>query len=757
MSTNAIQTAALEALAAGLNVLPPREDGSKAPDAPEWASRQHRLTTEAEIMAMYANGRTGLGVVTGAVSGGLELFEFEGRAVAAGLGRAFVEAAAATGLGPLVDRIHSGYSEHSPGGGLHWLYRCPNPSTTKLARTEERLPLIETKGEGGYAITAPSAGRVHPTGKPWRMVEGRFATIVSISADEHEALHRIARTFDQAPRPAPEQPYVGEQHVGAADGSRPGDDFNARATWAEVLEPHGWTKVYDRGDTGYWRRPGKEGPGISATTDHRGSGLLYVFTSSTIFEPERSYDRFGSYAALSHGGDFAQAARTLSAEGYGVRSREASASQLATGDSPAGPSSEEASSWPVLDAAALHGLAGEVVATLDPHTEADPAAVLVSLLVAFGAAVNSGPHAIADGAEHPARLFAVLVGRTSRGRKGTAWANVRRIFAAADPGFTAERILGGLASGEGLVAAVGDGTIDKDGNTVGAVVDKRVLVLEPEFARVLKVCARDSSTLSALLRDAWDRGDLRVMTRKDPLRASGAHICLMAHITADELRRGLAESEAANGYGNRHLFIAARRSKRLPAGGNLDEAEVHSLGLRVRSALAAARRVGILRRSPDAAALWEEIYNNLDDEADGMVGALTARAEAQLLRLSVVYALLDGSHTVEVAHIRAAHAVWQYAEGTLRYVFGDTLGDEVADRLLAAVRDAGDEGLDRQAQRDVFGRNVPAPRLALARETLERRGLVVTTTEETGGRPRTVTRALRSTQEDAFTQEGRPS
>ncbi len=385
-----------------------------------------------------------------------------------------------------------------------------------------------------------------------------------------------------------------------------------------------------------------------------------------------------------------------------------------------------------------------MVAVLDPHTEADQAAVLISFLTAFGCAVSAGPHALADASEHPARLFAVLVGATSRGRKGTAMANVRRVLAAADPVFTSERILGGLASGEGLIAAVTDGTVDKDSNLVGAVEDKRCLVYEPEYVRVLKVCGRDSSTLSAILRDAWDRGDLRVMTRKDPLRATGAHVGMLAHVTADELRRSLLESDAANGFGNRFVFVAARRSKRLPAGGNLDDSEVHLLGKKVAAALTAARPLGILRRSAAAAALWEEIYNAISDEADGMVGALTARAEAQMLRLSVVYALLDGSRTIEVPHIRAASAMWNYSAATLAYVFGDALGDEVADRLLGALRQAGEEGLDRQAQRDVFGRHVPAARLALAREALERKGLVVTTTEETGGRPRTVTRSARS-------------
>ena len=312
-------------------------------------------------------------------------------------------------------------------------------------------------------------------------------------------------------------------------------------------------------------------------------------------------------------------------------------------------------------------------------------------------------------------------------------------MAEADPTFASERILGGLASGEGLIAAVGDGTINKDDQVVGAVSDKRLLVYEPEFSRVLKVCARDSSTLSAILRDAWDRGELRVMTRTNPLRATGAHVCLLAHVTVEELRRGLLESDAANGYGNRHLFIASRRSKRLPDGGNLDESEVYALGRKVRDALEQARHVGVLRRSPEARLLWNAIYHAIDDKADGMVGALTARAEAQMLRLSVVYALIDGSPVIELGHLRAAEAVWRYSEATIVHVYGETMGDDVADRLLAALRLAGDEGLDGRRQQAIFGRHVPGPRLALARQSLQERELAVTHSVQTAGRPRMVT------------------
>lgn len=312
-----VRAAALAALQAGLNPHPPREDGSKAPLAAggEWRSFQERLATAAEVERWYANGRTGLGLICGRVSGGLEMFEFEGRAVAAGLNDAFVAAVEAAGLMPLLDRIVSGYMEATPSGGLHLLYRCPEPRTEKLARDEGRLPLIETKGEGGYTIVAPTRGRVHPNGGEWRLLQGDFSTIAAVSAEERAELHRIARLFDRTPAPP-----VHDDAPLAPGGQRPGDDFNQRASWAEILEPHGWARVYARregaGTVTAWRRPGKTA-GVSATTNHSASDLLYVFSSSTIFEPDRGYSKFSAYAVLNHAGDMAAAARALAERGYG--------------------------------------------------------------------------------------------------------------------------------------------------------------------------------------------------------------------------------------------------------------------------------------------------------------------------------------------------------------------------------------------------------------------------------------------------------
>lgn len=392
-----------------------------------------------------------------------------------------------------------------------------------------------------------------------------------------------------------------------------------------------------------------------------------------------------------------------------------------------------------MNEAAFCGLAGEVVDLLEPHTEADPAGLLLTFLAAFGAALGSGPAAEADGSRHPARLNVVLVGRSARARKGTSWAVVRRLLEVADPQFMASRIIGGLASGEGLVANL---VAREEG------LDRAVLVLEPEFARLLRVGAR-SATLSSLIREAWDGGDLAILTRKAPLRAGGANVAIVGHVTAEELRRRLDQTEIANGLANRFLLCWVERSKRLPNGGQLPVDELEMLGLRIGVAIERARDLGPLTRSTEAEELWARIYNGLDDDVHGVVGSLTARAEAQMLRLSVAYALLDASPVIEVRHLEAARAVWEHCEATVVRVFAGEQPDQVVVRLVTALEEAGEVGLDGSEQRDLFNRHLPGHRLAAARAELERRNVANTTVIETGGRPRLITRLLSATSPDA--------
>ena len=341
-----VREAVLAAHAAGLCVVPPREDGSKRPIGP-W-KRYMRVRPTLEELDRWYGSHTGIGLVCGATSGGLELLEFEGRAVLAGRSGAFLRLATETGLAELVERIRAGYQERTPSGGIHLLYRVPTPrANTKLATrpaTPEELAddpddrvkvLIETRGEGGYTIVAPSAGAVHPSGRAWTLERGGFATIATISDAERDAIFALARMLDETPpADAATPPHSGDH------GERPGDRYDAAPDVGErtlaLLLRHGWTAVRRDGDVVYLRRPGKAGPGISASLGYIAPGVLRVFSTSTPFGTEKAYSPFGVYAVLEHSGDFAAAARAL-ADAERIRILEGS------GEAPESPDEADAS------------------------------------------------------------------------------------------------------------------------------------------------------------------------------------------------------------------------------------------------------------------------------------------------------------------------------------------------------------------------------------------------------------------------------
>ena len=313
---------------AGLCVVPPAQDGTKRPFIPSgggWKHYQQQRPTPALLKQWYdpSNGLTGLGLVCGKVSGNLEALDFDTREA----WDEFCQMAEHCGIAPLVDRIWAGYGEMSP-RGAHLIYRCSEiAGNMKLARQADgKKAIIETRGEGGYIIVAPSNGSVHPSGGEYRCVSGSIATIVEISPIERKDLIELAKTMTRFVRA--ESTQVESASTGAA--GRPGEDFNARASWSDVLEPHGWRKVFQRGDTTYWRRPQKT-EGVSATTGYAGSDYLYVFTTSTALESERGYTKFGAYALLNHNADFRAATKALAAQGYGEPIRKTETDQVVFG------------------------------------------------------------------------------------------------------------------------------------------------------------------------------------------------------------------------------------------------------------------------------------------------------------------------------------------------------------------------------------------------------------------------------------------
>jgi hypothetical protein len=302
--------------------------------------------------------------------------------------------------------------------------------------------------------------------------------------------------------------------------------------------------------------------------------------------------------------------------------------------------------WPTLAPEALYGLPGQVVAAIDPHTEADPVATLLTFLVAAGNLLGAGPHAQAGEDRHPGRLYAALVGESSKGRKGMSWRAVRRLLAMVDTTWTRTRIASGLSSGEGVIFHVRDPreeqqAIKERGRLVGyetivvdhGVEDKRLLVEEPELASVLRRMDRESNSLSAVLRQAWDDGDLGTLTKNSPLRATGAHVSLLAHVTRAELVANLGATERVNGFANRFLYAVVRRSKELPDPAPIPLAVLRPLAEELAEVVAWAQTVDHVTRAPEAGAAWGAIYSTLSAERSGLLGAITNRAEACVDRL----------------------------------------------------------------------------------------------------------------------------
>jgi hypothetical protein len=319
---NNILQAALDLHDAGCSVVPARTDGSKAPIG-SWKQYQVTRPTRDEVIEWFKDGHEGIGVITGSVSGNLEMLEAEGRAVHDGFFEQAKDLAINSGLEEIWNVLVSGYVEMTPSGGLHFLYRIadePVPGNTKIARrpgeNDSVEVLFETRGQGGFVVTAPSQGATHPSGNPWVLLNGSPMAIPMFSMEEREALHTVFKTLDSMP--ARDSFATALLNSSQNDESKPGTDFNNRATWDEILIPVGWSKGYTAKGHTLWTRPNKSSSlGYSASSKEE-TGNLYVFSTSTIFEAERPYSKFAAFAALHHGNDFKAAARDLRAKGYGA-------------------------------------------------------------------------------------------------------------------------------------------------------------------------------------------------------------------------------------------------------------------------------------------------------------------------------------------------------------------------------------------------------------------------------------------------------
>jgi hypothetical protein len=366
------------------------------------------------------------------------------------------------------------------------------------------------------------------------------------------------------------------------------------------------------------------------------------------------------------------------------------------------------------------GFIGEAVRALDPWTEGDPVGVLATLLAGAGCAIGRGPHALVSTTHHPLLVWPLLLGRTSTGRKGTAHDVAESLIALADPVFASGNITGGLSSGEGLIHAVRDPVLEtsndpaKEPKLIDAgVQDKRCWVVETEFGGTMARAKREGSSLSAVLRQAWDGKTLATLTKSSVI-ATGAHIAISAHVSPREFLMRLRDSDLVGGTYNRFLPLLITRSKLLPEAPSPPRELMTRLGEQLRLRMQAAHRRGWIPRTPAAAEMWHDVYAELsvgeDDTDNDRLGQFIARSIPYTLRLSVLYALLDGEAAVDVRHIEAAAALVRYSIASVRVLLRSPEDDQVA-RLTAYLTEAGSEGASRTNVNDFFRGRLTAPEL----------------------------------------------
>lgn len=414
----------------------------------------------------------------------------------------------------------------------------------------------------------------------------------------------------------------------------------------------------------------------------------------------------------------------------------------------------EKRSGPVMGIDAFTGPAGDLANACAQDSEADAAACLVQMLALSGAKFGRQSWISVGQSQHHPRLFVAVVGPSSSGRKGTSLSAVKSIFREAERIIAADKsgtgglredlqITSGISSGEGIVYAVRDPRWDndEDGNWVivdNGVDDKRLLLAEPELAQLFEVSRRSGNIISSMVRQAWDGDDLGIVTRVKPLKATEPHISLIGHITPAELRAKMGGTDVSNGLANRFVWAWSQRSRSVPEPHPLPAGVVRELAQPWADAVIwANRRSGAMKMDADASEFWADQYAFLSADRPGTLGPLAARGPAQVLRIALIYALLDRSQYVRAHHLAAGVAVWRYCLETCQHIFGESQVDPVAQKILDALADSEAGQLDRLFIRNsVLSKHVSAPDMDRALADLTSQGLIAEVQMKGRGRPR---------------------
>lgn len=410
--------------------------------------------------------------------------------------------------------------------------------------------------------------------------------------------------------------------------------------------------------------------------------------------------------------------------------------------------------WPELDPCAIHpGLIHDFISAATANSEADPAAVLGTLLTRLSVEVGRNPFMmIGDGRQH-VNLLAAIAGPTGSGRKGTSAKPVERLFQLAAQDYIPARTSPGpLSSGEGLIDAVKDQVlnwvVDKKSKTGAGswvvvhpgVDDKRLFILTEELSSALQAMAREGNTLSSIVRQVFDSGNLEPLTKSSKIKATGAHIGVLGHITIYELNGLLQECQIHNGLINRFLWFCSRRQKVCTFPEPIPDNDILIFQSEIKDIVRFSSKVGEIRHSRASRELWEEFYPGLSDSDGGFMGAVLERAPALVLRLAMLHCLVDCQAALTDKHLETAIMVWDFCEKSARYIFADKdVKNPLAKKImeLLTVQPSSLTGIHKALGNHADGKNIQSTLKSL----MERNKVIVDRTR-TPGRSKTIYRVV---------------
>jgi hypothetical protein len=651
------------------------------------------------------------------------------------------------------------YAERSPSGeGLRLFVLGSIPKTLKADGIG-----VEVYDHGRYLTV---------TGQHWK------GTPTEIREAPH-TLARLTTAVDadrERKRETTKHANPNGAHInGHANGhARAGDDFFANVNaialgnldrWVPVLHP-----TAEKKPNGAWRLPAADlgRPDLQEDLSYHPSGISYFGEEITLTAID-AVQRFGNVADVKVAAFWLCQQMGVEPSSLGWKGRASGLRKAEDGELPvledwALPNAQEQEisshstsvavpdikSWPIMESKATHGIVGSIARLATANSEADPVAVIATTLTWAAAEFGRCQFIFIGDDKHHSRHFCGIVGQSSRARKGTSKAPVKRIFEEADkirrsastlpfPSGSRLKVSNGpLSSGEGLVYAIRDKSEGDEGNESDkGVEDKRFLCIEGELGAALRAFQRSGNNLSMILRMAFDGERIAPLTKNSRIAASDPHINLLGHITRHELKELLSATEIWNGFGNRILWLCARRPKTVAFPTPMPDDEVTEIATELARVIALAHRHGPtggreLVMSNAAQDHWVNVYAELTQDHPGVLGAVTSRAEAHARRLALTYAQLDGADRIEIDHLEAALAFVRFAGDCAAYLFGGVELNPIAQKILEAL------AIGPKTQTEIsgsFGRHLRKDQLNDVLSDLQERGRITLTVQKTDGAP----------------------